>query len=79
MSAFSTVGATVWEKRACDELNAAGARLPRSASKVPLTPQEDRIAQLVIQRVEAVSFTVVDRAPRLMRLGMTPSSEFRRP
>jgi DNA-binding CsgD family transcriptional regulator len=49
MSAFSTVGATVWEKRACDELNAAGARLPRSASKVPLTPQEDRIAQLVAE------------------------------
>ncbi|MDP9283576.1 MAG: helix-turn-helix transcriptional regulator [Actinomycetota bacterium] len=49
MSAFSTVGATAWEKRARDELNAAGARLPRPASKVPLTPQEDRIAQLVAE------------------------------
>lgn len=49
MSAFSIVGATAWEKRARDELNAAGARLPRPASKVPLTPQEDRIAQLVAE------------------------------
>lgn len=49
MSAFSTVGATGWEKRARDELDAAGARLPRPASKVPLTPQEERIAQLVAE------------------------------
>jgi DNA-binding CsgD family transcriptional regulator len=49
MSAFSTVGATAWEKRARDEVNAAGARLPRSASNVPLTPQEERIAQLVAE------------------------------
>jgi DNA-binding CsgD family transcriptional regulator len=49
MSAFSTVGATGWEKRARDELDAAGARLPRPASKVPMTPQEGRIAQLVAE------------------------------
>ena len=49
LSAFRTVGATAWEKRARDELNAAGARLPRAASGVPLTPQEDRIAQLVAE------------------------------
>ena len=49
MSAFSTVGATGWEKRARDELDAAGARLPRRASNVPLTPQERRIAQLVAE------------------------------
>jgi DNA-binding NarL/FixJ family response regulator len=48
-SAFSTVGATGWEKRARDELDAAGARLPRPASNVPLTPQEGRIAQLVAE------------------------------
>ena len=49
MSAFSTVGAAGWEKRARDELDAAGARLPRAASKVPLTPQEERIAHLVAE------------------------------
>ena len=48
-SAFSTVGATGWERRARDELDAAGARLPRAASRVPLTPQEDRISQLVAE------------------------------
>jgi DNA-binding CsgD family transcriptional regulator len=48
-SAFSTVGAAAWERRARDELDAAGARLPRPASKVPLTPQEERIAQLVAE------------------------------
>jgi DNA-binding CsgD family transcriptional regulator len=37
------------KKRARDELDAAGARLPRTASKVPLTPQEERIAQLVAE------------------------------
>jgi DNA-binding CsgD family transcriptional regulator len=49
MSAFSTVGATGWEKRARDELDAAGARLPRPASKAPLTPQEGRISRLVAE------------------------------
>jgi DNA-binding CsgD family transcriptional regulator len=49
MSAFRTVGATGWEKRARAELDAAGARLPRPASNVPLTPQEERIAQLVAE------------------------------
>jgi DNA-binding CsgD family transcriptional regulator len=49
MSAFSTAGATGWEKRARDELDAAGARLPRPASNVPLTPQEERIARLVAE------------------------------
>jgi DNA-binding CsgD family transcriptional regulator len=48
-SAFSTVGATRWEKRAREELDAAGARLPRAASNVPLTPREERIAQLVAE------------------------------
>jgi DNA-binding CsgD family transcriptional regulator len=48
-SAFNTVGAALWEKRADAELNAAGARLPRSASNQHLTPQEMRIAQLVAE------------------------------
>ena len=43
-SAFAAVGARVWERRAKDELRAAGARLPRTASNTPLTPQEERVA-----------------------------------
>jgi DNA-binding NarL/FixJ family response regulator len=46
-SAFGAVGATVWQRRAGDELRAAGARLPRTASGVALTAQEQRIASLV--------------------------------
>jgi DNA-binding CsgD family transcriptional regulator/tetratricopeptide (TPR) repeat protein len=46
-SGFGAVGATMWERRARDELRATGARLPRTASGVPLTAQEDRIASLV--------------------------------
>ena len=46
-SAFAAVGATAWAERARDELRATGARLPREASGVPLTAQEERIACLV--------------------------------
>jgi DNA-binding CsgD family transcriptional regulator len=49
MSAFNTVGASGWGKKARDELDAAGARLPRLASNAPLTPQEERIARLVAE------------------------------
>ena len=48
-SAFAAVGARVWERRAKDELRAAGARLPRVASNTPLTPQEERVAGLVAE------------------------------
>ena len=48
-SAFAAVGARVWERRAKDELRAAGARLPRTASNTPLTPQEERVAELVAE------------------------------
>ena len=48
-SAFAAVGARVWERRATDELRAAGARLPRAASNTPLTPQEQRVAGLVAE------------------------------
>lgn len=46
-SAFAFVGATSWATRARDELRATGARLPREASGVALTTQEDRVARLV--------------------------------
>jgi DNA-binding CsgD family transcriptional regulator len=49
MSAFGAVGAVLWERRARDELEAAGARLPRPASNAPLTPREERIAELVAE------------------------------
>ena len=45
--AFAAAGARVWERRAKDELRAAGARLPRPTSGAPLTPQEERVARLV--------------------------------
>ena len=48
-SAFAAVGARVWERRATAELRAAGARLPRTASNAPLTPQEQRVAGLVAE------------------------------
>jgi DNA-binding NarL/FixJ family response regulator len=48
-SAFATVGAKVWERRARDELRAAGARIPRAASGAALTAQEERIAALVAE------------------------------
>jgi DNA-binding CsgD family transcriptional regulator len=48
-SAFAAVGARVWGRRAKDELRAAGARLPRTASNTPLTPQEQRVAGLVAE------------------------------
>jgi DNA-binding CsgD family transcriptional regulator len=48
-SSFRTVGAKVWERRARDELRAAGAKLPRTASGVALTAQEQRIASLVAE------------------------------
>ena len=47
-SGFAAVGAKAWEQRARDELRAAGARLPRLASGSALTPQEQRIASLVV-------------------------------
>ena len=50
-SAFGAVGAKVWERRARDELRAAGARLPRVASGAALTPQEQRIANLVAEGI----------------------------
>ena len=46
-SAFAAVGASLWARRARDELRAAGARLPREASGAALTAQEDRVARLV--------------------------------
>jgi DNA-binding CsgD family transcriptional regulator len=46
-SSFSAIGAKLWERRARDELRAAGARLPRAASGAALTAQEQRIASLV--------------------------------
>jgi DNA-binding CsgD family transcriptional regulator len=48
-SVFGAVGAKVWERRARDELRAAGARLPRTASGAALTAQEQRIASLVAE------------------------------
>lgn len=48
-SAFAFVGARVWERRARDELRAAGARIPRAASGAALTAQEERIAALVAE------------------------------
>jgi DNA-binding CsgD family transcriptional regulator len=48
-SSFATVGAKLWERRARDELRAAGARLPRTASGAALTAQEQRIASLVTE------------------------------
>ena len=48
-SAFATVGASVWARRARDELRAAGARLPREASGAPLTAQEERVGRLVAE------------------------------
>ena len=45
--AFAAAGARVWERRAKEELRAAGARLPRPTSGAPLTPQEERVARLV--------------------------------
>jgi DNA-binding CsgD family transcriptional regulator len=50
-SAFGAVGAKMWERRARDELRAAGAKLPRIASRVALTPQELRIANLVAEGI----------------------------
>ena len=47
-SAFGAVGATAWQRRARDELRAAGARLPRAASGGALTAQEHRVADLVV-------------------------------
>jgi DNA-binding CsgD family transcriptional regulator len=44
---FAAVGATAWQRRARDELRAAGARLPRPASGAALTAQEQRVAGLV--------------------------------
>ncbi len=46
-SAFASVGATDWQRRARDELRASGAKLPRAASGSALTAQEQRIAELV--------------------------------
>jgi DNA-binding CsgD family transcriptional regulator len=46
-SGFAAVGAAAWQRRARDELRAAGARLPRPASGAALTAQEQRIARLV--------------------------------
>ncbi|HEX2292502.1 MAG TPA: helix-turn-helix transcriptional regulator [Gaiellaceae bacterium] len=46
-SAFAAVGAKVWERRAREELRAAGARIPRAASGAALTAQEERVAALV--------------------------------
>jgi DNA-binding CsgD family transcriptional regulator len=48
-AAFVAVGSRVWGRRAKDELRAAGARLPRTASNTPLTPQEERVAGLVAE------------------------------
>ena len=48
-SAFGAVGARVWERRARDELRAAGARIPRAVSGAALTAQEERIAALVVE------------------------------
>ena len=48
-ASFGAVGAKLWERRARDELRAAGARLPRTASGVALTAQEQRIAALVAE------------------------------
>lgn len=48
-SEFAAVGARVWERRARDELRAAGARIPRTASGAALTAQEERIASLVAE------------------------------
>ena len=48
-SAFGAVGARVWERRARDELRAAGARIPRAVSGAALTAQEERIASLVVE------------------------------
>ena len=48
-SAFGAVGATAWQRRARDELRAAGARLPRAASGAALTAQEQRVADLVVE------------------------------
>ena len=44
---FAALGARLWQQRAHDEHRAAGARVPRSASDKPLTPQEARVARLV--------------------------------
>ena len=46
-TSFAAVGSRTWERRAEDELRAAGARRPRAASGGPLTPQEERVARLV--------------------------------
>jgi DNA-binding CsgD family transcriptional regulator len=48
-SLFGAVGAKVWERRARDELRAAGARIPRTASGGALTAQEERVAALVAE------------------------------
>jgi DNA-binding CsgD family transcriptional regulator len=48
-TAFDAVGARIWEQRARDEQRAAGTKLPRPASGIPLTPQEERIARLVAE------------------------------
>jgi DNA-binding CsgD family transcriptional regulator len=48
-SLFAAVGAKVWERRARDELRAAGARIPRAASGAALTAQEERITALVAE------------------------------
>jgi DNA-binding CsgD family transcriptional regulator len=48
-SSFGAVGAKLWERRAREELRAAGARLPRTASGAALTAQEQRIASLVAE------------------------------
>lgn len=46
-SRFAAVGASAWHRRAQDELRAAGAKLPRSASGTTLTAQEQRVAALI--------------------------------
>jgi DNA-binding CsgD family transcriptional regulator len=48
-AAFAAVGAAAWERRARDELRAAGARLARPASGSALTAQESRVAALVAE------------------------------
>ena len=48
-SGFGAVGATGWQRRARDELRAAGARVPRPASGSVLTAQEERVASMVVE------------------------------
>jgi len=49
VAGFELVGAALWEQRARDELRAAGARPARTPTGVRLTPQEERVAQLVAE------------------------------